>query len=56
MQEKKDEVLDKLKALYKEANLEEKTRLHEVFKEITEDKYYKENMIHYFKQFLTERY
>ena len=56
MQEKKDEVIDKLKALYKKANLGEKKRLNEIFKEITEDKYYKENMVHYFKQFLTERY
>ena len=57
MQEKKkEEVLNKLKALYKEANQEEQERLHEIFKDITEDKYYKENMIYYFKQFLLERY
>lgn len=56
MKEKKDETLEKLKALYKEANLSEKKRLKEIFSDITKDPYYKENMTHYFKQFLLERY
>lgn len=56
MQEKKDEVLKKIKGLYKDANLQENERLKIIFKEIMEDPYYKENMLYYFKQFLVDRY
>ena len=56
MEDKKLEITEKLKALYRAANLNEKTRLKEILKVVSKDPNYKDNMVHYFKQFLLERY
>lgn len=55
-EEKKHEVIKNVKKIFEQANREENKRLKEIFQEVVKDPYYKENMLYYFKQFLTEKY
>ncbi len=55
-EEKKNEVIKNVKKIFEQANREENKRLKQIFQEVIKDPHYKENMLHYFKQFLTEKY
>ncbi len=55
-EERKNEVIKNVKKIFEQANREENKRLKEIFKEVIKDPHYKENMLYYFKQFLTEKY
>lgn len=54
--QKISQTLGRIKELYKDQNIEEKENIYKVFAEILEDPYYKENMSHYFRKFLTDKY
>lgn len=54
--QKISQTLGRIKELYKDKNIEEKENIYKVFAEILEDPYYKENMQHYFRKFLTDKY
>lgn len=55
-EKKKQDVIKNLKKFFEDNEREETKRLNGIFKEIIKDPYYKENMIYYFKQFLSEKY
>ena len=48
--------LGRIKNLYKDKNIDDKEDIYRVFAEILEDPFYKENMSHYFRKFLTDKY
>ncbi len=50
------QTLERIKDLYKDKNISDKENIFQIFAEILEDPYYKENMSHYFRKFLTDRY
>jgi hypothetical protein len=54
--QKISQTLGRIKELYKDKNIDEKENIYKVFAEILEDPYYKENMSHYFRKFLTDKY
>jgi hypothetical protein len=48
--------LGRIKSMYKDKDISQKENIYKVFAEILEDPYYKENLNHYFRKFLSDRY